>query len=336
MKFSIFLNLPFLASCAAFVEDGDVFDTIIIGAGWAGLSTAKTLKSLGLTNFTILEARDRIGGRSFTSYEFGEGIPQDMGSYYLTSSEENPLFEYLDETSITPVLQDPTPLVFYANGTIMNDEVYENLTDIYWRPFFGVTDGEEDYYEELYLDAYFYQEYNETWYSVYYTDDNISDLLDADVPLSDVISQYLNSTNITDSEVLSFFEMHVERWITSDYAASTNDLSFLWFGEAAWYNGSSFYVAQKDMQRRLVRQKRKEIQMKRVNLKNGFKELVDAYADEVSDKIELSSKVTKINYDADPIEVTFEIENSSLITIKADTVVVTVPVGVLRAGKLYH
>ena len=36
---------------------------VIIGAGMAGLSAASHLIKNGITNVTILEARDRIGGR---------------------------------------------------------------------------------------------------------------------------------------------------------------------------------------------------------------------------------------------------------------------------------
>ena len=36
---------------------------VIIGAGMAGLSAASHLIKNGITNVTVLEARDRIGGR---------------------------------------------------------------------------------------------------------------------------------------------------------------------------------------------------------------------------------------------------------------------------------
>ncbi|TIV98000.1 MAG: FAD-dependent oxidoreductase, partial [Mesorhizobium sp.] len=44
------------------MEDVDV---VIIGAGSAGLSAAKTLRAAGLS-FTLLEAMSRIGGRAWT------------------------------------------------------------------------------------------------------------------------------------------------------------------------------------------------------------------------------------------------------------------------------
>lgn len=50
----------------------DVHDTVvhtkvaIIGAGIAGISAAEKLTSHGFTDFKILEATDRIGGRIWT------------------------------------------------------------------------------------------------------------------------------------------------------------------------------------------------------------------------------------------------------------------------------
>lgn len=42
-----------------------VFDTIIIGAGWAGAVAARDLAQAG-RSVLVLEARDRIGGRART------------------------------------------------------------------------------------------------------------------------------------------------------------------------------------------------------------------------------------------------------------------------------
>ena len=56
-------------------------DVIIIGAGFAGLSAAKELKRLGIEDSVVLEARDRVGGR--TRYGEVGGLPVDFGGMWL-------------------------------------------------------------------------------------------------------------------------------------------------------------------------------------------------------------------------------------------------------------
>ncbi len=67
------------------MEDVDV---VIVGAGSAGLSAAKTLRAAGLS-FRVFEAMNRIGGRAWTSdQQFG--IPFDMGCAWLHAADRNP------------------------------------------------------------------------------------------------------------------------------------------------------------------------------------------------------------------------------------------------------
>ena len=47
------------------MEQPDVFDAIIIGAGAAGLAAASELRANG-SSVVIVEARGRVGGRIFT------------------------------------------------------------------------------------------------------------------------------------------------------------------------------------------------------------------------------------------------------------------------------
>lgn len=57
-------------------------DVLIIGAGAAGLAAAQTLTALGVS-VTIVEARDRIGGRIFTRHERGIDIPIELGAEFV-------------------------------------------------------------------------------------------------------------------------------------------------------------------------------------------------------------------------------------------------------------
>ncbi len=55
---------------------------IIIGAGASGLAAARSLSKTG-KRVTVLEARDRVGGRIFTSDEGGFSVPVENGAEFI-------------------------------------------------------------------------------------------------------------------------------------------------------------------------------------------------------------------------------------------------------------
>lgn len=59
-------------------------DTLIVGGGFAGVSAARELTQLG-ENVVLIEARDRLGGRTWTS-NF-EGRPVELGGAYVHSTQ---------------------------------------------------------------------------------------------------------------------------------------------------------------------------------------------------------------------------------------------------------
>ncbi|MCQ3929184.1 MAG: FAD-dependent oxidoreductase [Chloroflexi bacterium] len=58
-----------------------LYDTIIVGAGAAGLAAGRTLHDAGRA-ILMLEARDRIGGRIYTNYDFA-AIPIEFGAEFI-------------------------------------------------------------------------------------------------------------------------------------------------------------------------------------------------------------------------------------------------------------
>jgi monoamine oxidase len=58
---------------------------VVVGAGLAGLSCARRLRQLGF-QVTVLEARDRVGGRVLTFREFDDGRYAEAGAEFVASN----------------------------------------------------------------------------------------------------------------------------------------------------------------------------------------------------------------------------------------------------------
>jgi monoamine oxidase len=62
-------------------------DVVVIGGGLAGLAAAERLADAGAT-VTLLEARDRLGGRVRTEHPAGQEFPIEMGAEWLGAAGE--------------------------------------------------------------------------------------------------------------------------------------------------------------------------------------------------------------------------------------------------------
>ena len=56
---------------------------VVVGAGASGLMAGYTLKYLGLSNVTILEASSQFGGRTLQLSNFSKNYPLDLGAEWL-------------------------------------------------------------------------------------------------------------------------------------------------------------------------------------------------------------------------------------------------------------
>src|SRR6185312_2735638 len=70
------------------MDQADVFDAIIIGAGAAGLAAATELRANG-RSVVVLEARGRVGGRIFTYRDPAVVAPIELGAEFLHGATPN-------------------------------------------------------------------------------------------------------------------------------------------------------------------------------------------------------------------------------------------------------
>ena len=79
------LAAPALGAPAASGET----ETIIVGAGAAGIAAARRLAAAG-RRYVVVEAADRVGGRCITDTRIF-GVPFDLGAHWIYSSDINPV-----------------------------------------------------------------------------------------------------------------------------------------------------------------------------------------------------------------------------------------------------
>ncbi len=85
---------------------------MIVGAGSAGISAARRLIAAGLS-VAVIEARDRVGGRTVT--RAFRGHPLDLGAHWLHAGPINPLVK-LGHQRGEPLRRAPTDRHFFVAG----------------------------------------------------------------------------------------------------------------------------------------------------------------------------------------------------------------------------
>ncbi|KAK3582765.1 hypothetical protein CHS0354_015292 [Potamilus streckersoni] len=75
-------------------------NVLIIGAGIAGIAAGEYMTRKGFTDFKILEASDRVGGRIWTIEFDDAGHKAEMGANWIHGIERNPIFQIADENGL--------------------------------------------------------------------------------------------------------------------------------------------------------------------------------------------------------------------------------------------
>ncbi|WP_339749673.1 FAD-dependent oxidoreductase [uncultured Maricaulis sp.] len=103
--------------------DADV-DVIVIGAGMAGLTAARSLSDLGY-EVLVLEAAERIGGRLSTDQSLG--APFELGAGWIHGPDGNPVSALVSAAGgETFVTEDDSLLVISGDGVRQKDGLIES------------------------------------------------------------------------------------------------------------------------------------------------------------------------------------------------------------------
>ena len=112
----------------------DHFDTIVIGAGVAGLTAARLLTKAG-RRVVVLEARDRVGGRVLTDRRYG--LVTDLGASWIHGITDSPVAAAAEafgmrtaEFTVGGYQPDSRPIAYYGpDGKRLTDAAAQRFID---------------------------------------------------------------------------------------------------------------------------------------------------------------------------------------------------------------
>ncbi len=174
---------------------------LVLGAGIAGLAAARTLRQAG-HDVSVLEARDRIGGRIWTSAEWADA-PLDLGASWIHGLTGNPITALAQQAAARLAVTD-----------------YENAIT-YWTDGHPLTRAQERHVARLQT--------------------AVADALRAaqegdDLSVQAAVEQALAGDDLTaeDRRIVAFI---LNSTIEQEYAGSTEETSALWYDDGDEFGG---------------------------------------------------------------------------------------------------
>ena len=241
---------------------------VVIGAGVAGLAAAQELHTQG-HEVLVVEARDRIGGRIWTSLKWPD-MPLDLGASWIHGTEGNPLTELAEQINAKRLTTSYDQSILYnTSGKALSQAEERRLENFRTQVFRALEKAQDE---------------------------------DADMSIRQVIKPLMRQLDPA-SEAYRFINFILSSEIEQEYAGSTEKLSAHWYDSGKEFDGEDDLFVQ------------------------GFRVIPELLAQGLT--IELGQVVTEIQWDQQPVRVM-----TQTAEFLADQVVVTLPLGVLQAGKV--
>lgn len=241
---------------------------VVIGAGLAGLAAAGELQKQG-HEILIVEARDRVGGRIWTSTKWSDA-PVDLGASWIHGVDGNPLTTLAQQSQAEFRLTNYASAITYATTG---------------QPLSTQTEARQEQLQTK-VDKALAQVQQ----------------ADQDLTIERVITAAFNADNLSvdDQRLLNFL---LNSKFEQEYGGSTSELSAQWYDDAAAFAGDDGIFV------------------------NGYRLLVDYLSKGLT--INLSELVQAVDWSGAQVRVRTD-KGEHL----ADHVIVTLPLGVLKAGKV--
>lgn len=182
---------------------------VVIGAGLAGLAATRELMRAG-HQVVVLEARDRIGGRIWTSNKWPD-VPLDLGATWIHGTTDNPLSNVADRLGARRLITRYERAVIYnTNGQEISEAKETKLESVREKVSEALHKAQDS---------------------------------DADISVNQALAS-LERQYADDPEALRFLNFCVSGSIEHEYAGGANRLSSHWFDSAKEFDGDDVLFAQ--------------------------------------------------------------------------------------------
>lgn len=267
-----------IGGCGGADDSSEQHSTVIVvGAGAAGLACARRLADAGV-DVVVLEARDRVGGRTW-SHDFGGGTTIDLGASWIHGTQ--PALEQLAaELDLQTVNTDFTNMLVHdaSGGTMQLDgEIVTDLQNRLGPSILGAA------------------------------------LTDAKRTIQSIIDRAWQE-NLLVGYSREFIAYITTAFFETDFAASSETIPAQAFLELLPAPGEPSQPGD-------------ELGARNTAFPHGYNQITDHLARGLD--IRLNTVVQRIDYSGDAVRIA-----TSHGRYAADVVVVTVPIGVLKAGRI--